>query len=226
MPTVMITGAKRGIGRGLVERFLENGWDVIAAGRDATATDLATLGERVTVIDLDVTDPASIEAMVAALAGRAIDLLVNNAGVYNYPKNTLDTVTPEAWLEELSVNTLAPLMVSRALLPNLRAGDMRRLAVISSKMGSIADNTSGGSYMYRSSKAATNAVWRSLSRDLATEGFTCVTLHPGWVQTDMGGGAAPLTVAQSTAGLCKVLSTLELNQNGMFLNYDGTVLPW
>ena len=81
MPTVMITGAKRGIGRGLVERFLENGWDVIAAGRDATATDLATLGERVTVIDLDVTDPASIEAMVAALAGRAIDLLVNNAGV-------------------------------------------------------------------------------------------------------------------------------------------------
>ena len=226
MPTVLITGAKRGIGRGLVDRFNENGWQVIATGRDATKTELANRGEQITAMDVDVADDQSIAALATKLAGQPLDLLINNAGVYDVPRNQLDTVTRDAWLHEMSVNSMAPLLVTRALLPNLLAGQRRQVAVISSKMGSITDNTSGSSYMYRSSKAAANAVLRSLSHDLANDGFTCVTLHPGWVQTDMGGPSATTTVEQSTTGLANLLINLKSEQNGRFFNFDGTELPW
>ncbi|MEO0393254.1 MAG: SDR family oxidoreductase [Pseudomonadota bacterium] len=226
MPTVMITGAKRGIGRGLVDQFVQAGWDVIASGRDATATDLARLGNQVTALDLDVTDDRSIAQAVATLNGRPLDLLVNNAGVNNIALNGFDALTRDAWLEELSVNTVAPFMVTRAFLPNLKAGERQHLAVVSSKMGSIEDNTSGGKYMYRSSKTALNMVLKSLSWDLREAGFTCVTLHPGWVQTDMGGPSAPTTVAESTRGLFAILDGLKPEHNGRFFNFDGTELPW
>ena len=226
MPTVLITGAKRGIGRGLVDRFTEHGWQVIATGREATKTELAGRGDQVRAMDVDVADDQSIETLARTLAGQPVDLLLHNAGVYNYPQNRFETVTRDAWHHELSVNTMAPLLVTRALLPNLMAGERRQVAVISSKMGSMADNTSGGSYMYRSSKAAANAVLRSLSHDLADDGFTCVTLHPGWVQTDMGGPSATTTVAQSTNGLAALLINLKPEQNGRFFNFDGTELPW
>ena len=226
MPTVLITGAKRGIGRGLVDRFVEAGWAVIATGRDATATELIDLSDQVTVHDVDVADDQSISALAETLNGQPIDLLINNAGVYDYPRNTLEAVSRDAWLHELSVNTISPVLMTRALLPNLRAGNLKRVAVVSSKMGSIADNSSGSSYMYRSSKAALNAALRSLSHDLAADGFTCVTLHPGWVQTDMGGPSARITVPESTAGLFSILANLTADQNGQFLNYDGTELPW
>jgi NAD(P)-dependent dehydrogenase (short-subunit alcohol dehydrogenase family) len=225
MPTIMITGAKRGIGRGLVDRFLEGGWQVVAAGRNIASTDLAALSG-VTTLELDVTDDASIAAAKQALGDRPLDLLLNNAGVYDKAHNGFAEVTREAWEHELMVNTISPLMVSRAFLPNLRAGDRRGLAVISSQMGSIANNTSGSSYMYRSSKAAVNQVWKCLSLELGHEGFTCVTLHPGWVQTDMGGEQATLTVEQSTHGLFQVLARLSPDQNGFFLNFDGALLPW
>ena len=226
MPTVLITGAKRGIGRGLVDRFNENGWQVIATGRDATKTELANRGEQITAMDVDVADDQSIAALATKLAGQPLDLLINNAGVYDVPRNQLDTVTRDAWLHEMSVNSMAPLLVTRALLPNLLAGQRRQVAVISSKMGSITDNTSGSSYMYRSSKAAANAVLRSLSHDLANDGFTCVTLHPGWVQTDMGGPSALVTVERSTTGLFTLLRDLTPQHNGRFFNYDGAELPW
>lgn len=225
MPTVLITGAKRGIGRGLVDRFLEADWDVIAAGRRLEDTELASL-DGVSTVELDIADDRSIAAAATALNGCAIDLLVNNAGVSSHPNSQLETVSRDAWLTELSVNTISPTLVTRALLPNLRMGSRKHIAVMSSKMGSIAENLSGGGYIYRSSKAALNAALKSLSRDLRDEGFTCVTLHPGWVQTDMGGPSAPISVAESTAGLFDLLSKLSVEQNGCFYNVDGAELPW
>ncbi|MEM6901895.1 MAG: SDR family oxidoreductase [Pseudomonadota bacterium] len=225
MPTVMITGAKRGIGRGLTDRFLEAGWDVIAAGRQIAEAEVAKL-DGVSTVDLELADDHSINAAAAALSGRPIDLLVNNAGVSNHMNSALGTISRDGWLTELSVNTVAPIFVTRALLPNLRMGSRKQIAMMSSKMGSIADNASGGSYIYRSSKAALNAALKSLSHDLSSDGFTCVTLHPGWVQTDMGGPSAAITVDQSTTGLFAVLNNLSADQNGGFYNFDGTELPW
>ncbi|MCG8504876.1 MAG: SDR family oxidoreductase, partial [Sphingomonadales bacterium] len=194
MPTVLITGASRGIGLGLVRHYAAAGWQVLACCREPEAVDAPAGVER---IALDVADDARIAALADGLAGRPIDLLINNAGIYGPRDAVVGNVKSADWLEVLRVNTIAPMMVTQALLPNIRAGNRKIIAIVSSKVGSIADNSSGNSYIYRSSKTAVNQVSKSLSIDLRAEDITVVALHPGWVQTDMGGPNALISTETS-----------------------------
>ncbi|THD80999.1 MAG: SDR family oxidoreductase [Phenylobacterium sp.] len=230
MTTVLVTGANRGIGLEFVRQYAGEGAEVLACCRDpAGAGELAALaaarGGRVRVLALDVADAGSIAALKAALDGQAIDILVNNAGISGPRRQSADEIDGEGWLETFRVNTLAPVLVAQALHANLKAGTEKKLAAITSQLGSIAGN-SGGRYAYRSSKAALNDVMRGLSRDWAGEGILVGIYHPGWVQTDMGGAGAPVTPAQSVRGLRQRIAELTPAISGAFRDYAGAPLPW
>jgi NAD(P)-dependent dehydrogenase (short-subunit alcohol dehydrogenase family) len=199
---------------------LADGWRVYAACRDPnSASELRQLadksGDKLRILALNVTDPASVKAAAAELDGQAIDLLLNNAGVGGVRGQTIGNIDYDAWAKVLDANTMGPMRVSRKLIVTLTSG-----------MGSIADNTSGGSVPYRSSKAAVNMVMRSLAIDLAPRGITCVVVNPGWVLTDMGGPHATMTPAESVARLRGLIETLEPAQSGRFFNHDGGEYPW
>jgi NAD(P)-dependent dehydrogenase (short-subunit alcohol dehydrogenase family) len=227
MPKVLITGANRGIGLGLVQQYLKDGWRVHATARDfEQAGELTTLSAnpQLSLHQLDVTDYAAVERLAGEL--NDIDLLINNAGYYG-PKNYgLGQTDQKEWRHVFEVNTIAPLKLVEALLPNLSRGEHKKIVCISSKVGSMQENTSGGGYIYRSSKAALNSVVKSLSNDLSKDGFTVLALHPGWVRTNMGGPNALIDVAQSTIGLFNVIANAGRKDSGRFLNYDGTELAW
>lgn len=230
MPTTLITGANRGLGLEFVRQYAEAGWRVLACCRDPKAaadlTDLAGgSGGRVTVHALDVTDPARAAALAAELDGEAIDLLLNNAGVYERegPLGQLDLA---AWERSFRVNTLAPIQLSAALVEHVARSQGKRIVNVTSLMGSIGDNQSGGSYAYRSSKAALNMATVCLAKDLRPRGITCLLLHPGWVKTDMGGEQAPLEAPESVRGMRAVIERATLEDTGAFLDYEGDVLPW
>lgn len=222
MPTVLVTGASRGIGRALAMHYASAGWEVLAACRDPAQLDLPGIE----TVPLRVDDAASVAAMAAGLRDRPIDLLVNNAGIYGPKPSRLGSLDYTAMAEVLLVNSIGPLRVAEALLPNLRAGKRKQIATVSSRMGSIALHTSGGDYIYRSSKSAVNMAMRCLSGDLAAEGFTVIVCHPGWVQTDMGGKDATIDVPTSVGGLTRLFDGLTPSHNGRFFNYDGAELPW
>ena len=228
--TVLITGANRGIGLELTAQFAADGWNVLACCRQPqAAADLQALQARhphIEVFELEVTDYARVAALSAQLGSRSIDLLLSNAGVYGPKGIDFGAVDPAQWREVLEVNTIAPLMLAQAFIEQVAASQRKLIAVISSKVGSIADNGSGGSYLYRSSKTAVNQVVKSLSIDLAGRGISVLSLHPGWVQTDMGGPNAEIGVAQSVAGLKAILETAGAAQNGCFIEYDGSPIPW
>ncbi|WP_421880707.1 SDR family oxidoreductase [Pacificispira sp.] len=220
MPTILITGANRGIGKRLAELHDADGWSVIAASRDPANCNAP--GEK---IALDVTDDASVAAAAEALSGRPIDVLWNNAGVYldkNVPLNDLDL---EKWEETFRVNTIGPIRLARALMDNVARSDRKVLAFTTSRMGSIAQ-LSSGAYAYRSSKTALNMAVSVLTKDVAPQGIKTVLLHPGWVQTDMGGGAADIDADTSAAGMKSIVEELDPSQSGKFLNYDGKEFPW
>jgi NAD(P)-dependent dehydrogenase (short-subunit alcohol dehydrogenase family) len=229
--TVMITGANRGIGLTFVQHYLAKGATVLACCRHpAEAHELRNSGQnsqgKLEVYTLDVSDPESIELLAEKLSDRTLDLLINNAGIYG-PKGTeFGDIEQQSWLEVLNINTVAPLLITQALYQQVARSKSKIIAYVSSKMGSIADNQSGGSYIYRSSKAGLNAVVKSLSHDLKVYGIKCVALHPGWVKTDMGGSNALISTQESVAGMTKVLDTLNDTVNGKLINYDGTVIPW
>ena len=228
--TVFITGASRGIGLELTHQYLMGGDQVFAAARNPDAQGLAALKKEypdsLTLIALDVTDPASIEKAAAALGAQPIHLLINNAGIFKSKRTELETLDESTWLEEFRVNSISPLMVTRAFKANLVAAGSGVVGMMSSKMGSMGDNTSGGDYSYRSSKAALNAVSVSMAKDLAQDGVTVVALHPGWVQTDMGGPNALIDVVTSATGLKAVLDRTGPGESGRFFDYSGAALPW
>ena len=227
--SVVITGCSRGIGLELATQYAEAGWQVIATARQPHQSQalaaLASAHEQVMLQALDVTEDASIAQFCDLLGDRPLDLLINNAGIYG-TSDALGHLSRQRWREVLEVNTLSPLMLTQALLENLAAGRLKTVAMISSKVGSIADNQSGGSYYYRSSKTALNQAMKSLSVDLAPRALKVVALHPGWVQTDMGGPNALIDVSRSAAGLRRVLANLDGAESGGFYNYDGTQIPW
>ena len=224
---VLVTGAGRGIGLELARHYAAEGWTVLATVRQAArAAALRALPGRIKVLELEVTDPASVAALARTLDGRPIDLLINNAGIYGPDSPEPGSFDYPAWEHVLAVNTFGPVRVTEALLPNLRAGKGRTVASLTSLMGSIGDNTGGGALFYRSSKAALNAAMKTLAIALRPERFTVVVLHPGWVRTDMGGPAAPLDPPTSAAGLARVIGRLGPDDTGRFLNYDGRELPW
>jgi NAD(P)-dependent dehydrogenase (short-subunit alcohol dehydrogenase family) len=231
---ILITGANRGLGLELARQYSQSGWGVIACCRmPEKAVELSRLaantGGRLQVMPLDVARPESIERLGESLKGMPLDILFSNAGTYGpTSQGQISTIQGDypLWHEVFSVNTMAPVYLLAALKTNLLMGRKKTIALMSSKMGSITDNTSGGAYIYRSSKAALNAVGKSLALDLAAEEIKLVMLHPGWVQTDMGGPNALITAEESVAGICQILEHLTLAQSGSFFNYDGAVLPW
>ena len=222
MTTTLITGANRGIGLALAKAAADAGHTVLATARNPeSAADLASTGAR--VLALDVSDPASCDALAAELNGEPIDVLVNNAATF--PNRTgLEDVDPDAFEETLRVNVRGPIVVTKALLPNLRAGHRKVIATISSSMGSIANTEQGGSYAYRISKASVNMMARALAKEFAD--MTVLAIDPGWVRTDMGGSDASLSPEESASGMLRVIEGTTTAQSGAFLRHDGETLPW
>ncbi len=223
-PTVLITGANRGLGLEFARQYDEAGWRVIGTARKPdSATDLRELG--VTVLQLDVTDASSVARLAEDLDGQTIDMLINNAGILPEQDTLLETKA-ETFTWILDVNTVGPLRVTQALLPNLAEGDRKTIINISSGLGSIAQNQSGRFYGYRESKAALNMLSRTLAAELGGDGFIVVAMDPGWVQTDMGGPSATLTPEQSIGGMRSVIESLTVEDTGTYRRYNGATVPW
>lgn len=228
--TVVVTGANRGLGLALARSFRMSGWDVIGTARDSDrAKALAETGAE--VVPLDQSNSASVAGLAKALSGRAVDLLVNNAGVYSEageydPDHGMVGELDATELGRvLAINTVGPVLVTQALLPNLEAGRERKIVAITSRMGSIA-TMSGGALPYRTSKAALNAAFKVMSIDLGRQGFTVVVMCPGWVRTDMGGPSATLPADRAAAILTQRFEGLSRSDNGRFLTVDGSESPW
>lgn len=230
---VLVTGANRGLGLGFVQLWHEQGREVFALCRaPEKATQLQGLaaesGGRVQVFACDVGDPASVAAAGAALAEAtdSLDLVLNNAGMYGPRAGSLAELDEDAIRQVFDINTLGPLRVTRALLPLLEKGSAPRLAHMTSLMGSIADNGSGGSWAYRISKAALNMANRNLAHELEVKGIPSVVIHPGWVATDMGGSGAPLSIRESVGAMAATLDAVTMEERGAFLDREGKPIPW
>ena len=224
MPTVLITGAGRGLGLEFAKQYAADGWQVIACVRNPDKADaLKKVKGDVAIERLDVVDEADIKALAARLEGLGIDLLINNAGIYGPRNGQNDT---KSWLEVFQVNTIAPYRVAEALAPLVAKSKQKTIVNITSQMGSVGSTSSADSPIYRSSKAALNMVMKGLSHALKGQGVTVVLFHPGWVKTDMGGKGAPLEAPDSIGGMRKVIGKLTAADSGKFFNYDGKPLPW
>ena len=229
--TYFITGCNRGLGLEFVQQLLARGQRVIATCRDiATATDLTALALKhsgqLSLVEMDVSDEASMREAVALLNDEAIDVFINNAGMYGPRDANFGNVDGPAMAEVLYTNAVAPVLLTQLLIDNVRKGSGKKLVYVSSKMGSIADNGRGGSYIYRSSKTALNSVVKSLALDLAPEGIATATLHPGWVRTDMGGPNGLIDAPESVSGMLNVIDGLSVADTGQFFNYDGSTIAW
>lgn len=219
MKHVVITGANRGIGLELARYYQKQGWKVTGVCRESSA-ELQAVAD---VIDrIDVTSSADIERLAATLHGKTIDLLINNAGLLQ--DDVLGELDFDSIRLQMEINAYAPLRISQALLPNLEKGS--KIANITSRMGSIADNDSGGRYGYRASKAALNAFGKSLAVDLKERGIAVAQLHPGFVKTRMVNFAGMITPEQSASGLAQRITELTLENSGGFWHCNGDELPW
>jgi len=218
--TILITGANRGIGLALTEIYLQRGDKVIAVCRQTT-DELNKTGATV-IENIDVTDAANVKTLQLAMQGKSIDILINNAGILK--NETLEGMDFDNVTEQLSINAIAPLRITTALLDNLPAGS--KIGLITSRMGSIADNSSGGYYGYRMSKAALNAAGKSLANDLKARDISVAILHPGFVSTRMVGFNGEVTPEQSAQGLVARLDALNIATTGTFWHANGEVLPW
>jgi NAD(P)-dependent dehydrogenase (short-subunit alcohol dehydrogenase family) len=229
--TYFITGCNRGLGLEFVRQLLARGQRVIATCRDiATSTDLTALtlkhSGQLSLVEMDVSDEASMREAVALLNDEAIDVFINNAGMYGPRDANFGNVDGPAMAEVLYTNAVAPVLLTQLLIDNVRKGSGKKLVYVSSKMGSIADNGRGGSYIYRSSKTALNSVVKSLALDLAPEGIATATLHPGWVRTDMGGPNGLIDAPESVSGMLNVIDGLSVANTGQFFSYDGSTIAW
>ena len=231
MKTVLITGANRGIGLEFCKHYALLQWNVIACCRHtASATELSKLcveNTNVSIYKMDVTDSQSINNLVNNIEGKTIDLLIANAGIYGDSiEHRFGNLNYDDWIKTIETNVFGVVRVIEALIDNLKQSDAACIAVLSSLMGSMDDNTSGGSLMYRSSKAALNATMKSLSIDLQTDNIGVVIFHPGWVKTDMGGQSALIDTHTSVTGMTEQISHFKLAETGSFIKYDGKKLPW
>lgn len=228
--TWMITGANRGIGLALTMELVRRGDHVIAAARDPWGGALAEFAAEhvggITPLELDVTSDESVAAAKAALEGRPIDVLLNNAGVYG-PRDRQNAFDMDfdAWREVFEVNVYAPLRIAQAFLPNVEAGTGRKIATISSRMGSIGSNPSGN-IAYRSSKAAVNMAMVLFGDAVKERNVSVLLFHPGWVRTDMGGGGADIAPSESAAGLIATIDRSGMAQTKSFRTWQGETIPW
>ncbi|GHB63844.1 short-chain dehydrogenase [Psychrosphaera saromensis] len=220
MKTAVITGANRGIGLSLSQQLAAKGWDIIAICRSESEEIEAVAG--MVISGIDVTNPDDIEQIKKIIGDQQVDLLVNNAGLLR--NEELGNIDYDSLREQFEVNALSPLRVTEALIPNMVEGS--KIANITSRMGSMTDNDSGGRYGYRASKAALNAIGKSLAEDLKGKGIAVAQLHPGWVQTRMVDFNGLISPEDSTAGLIDRIEELNLSNTGGFWHTNGEVLPW
>jgi len=236
VPCALVTGANRGLGLELVRQYSAEGWAVLACCREpAAATGLRSLADETGRVDLhalDVSDLEATDALAARLHGRPIDVLVANAGIYSVAPGRRDDAGQRlgdmdfaAWERVLRVNTLAPFKLAEAFADSVAASEHKKIAIVTSGMGSIG-STPGGFYAYRSSKAAVNMVGASLARDLSTRGVLVALLSPGWVRTRMGGPSAELSPEESVRGMRARIAELDADRSGRFQSWDGSERPW
>ena len=221
MAAYLVTGANRGIGYEYCKQLAARGDDVIAVCRLPSP---ALMDLEVEIVrDIDVADEQAIATLKKTLGNRSVDVLINNAGIYR--QSSLDALNIEGIKEQFAVNAIAPLALTQALLPNLT--DNAKVAIMTSRMGSIEDNTSGGTYGYRMSKTAVSMAGKSLSHDLKPKGIAVAILHPGLVSTDMTNfNSSGISPEQSVKGLLKVIDALTLESTGTFWHSNGEELPW
>ncbi|PNU20252.1 short-chain dehydrogenase [Geothermobacter hydrogeniphilus] len=228
--TILITGANRGIGFELACAFLTRGWQVLTCCRDPEqAADLQRLDAesgKVEILRLDVAEPDQIATLTAALAGRPIDILFHNAGLFGPRDQAFGNTDPEQWLEVFRVNVIAPQKLTESLVENVAGSGRKTVAIMGSQLGCIGDNSSGAWPIYRTSKAAAHMLMRTLAFDLKARGITVVAFHPGWVRTRMGGAEAPLEPAEAAAGLTRQLLSLNPADSGSLIHMDGRRLGW
>ena len=231
MKTVLVTGSNRGIGLEFVTQFLDRGYKVIATSRKISESkELLHLKDRFSdrfdILELDLSSDGSIDNFVTLIGSRPIDIFVNNAGIMGPRNLQLNQVSSSPWLEVFRVNTIAPILITQGILNNILSGFDKKMFYVSSRVGSIEENTGGAMYAYRSSKAALNQVVKSLSIDLSELKITAIALHPGWVLTDMGGPNALIDAKTSVAGMISVMDNKTLKDSGRFFNYDGKPISW
>ena len=239
MPTVLITGAGRGLGLEFVRQYAADGWTVIAAARTPDKhAELGTLTKaaagRIKVYPLDVTDHAAIDALAARLAGVAVDVLINNSGTMGAQSfagqgmqaQRFGSSDYQDWAYQFQVNTLGPIKMSEAFVEHVATSLQKKIVTLSTVIASIGSNNLGGLYAYRSTKAGVNAIMKSMALDLARRGIIAVPVHPGWAATDMGGPNAPVRPQHSVAGLRQVIAGLTKEKSGRFWQWDGKELPW
>jgi len=234
MATVLITGANRGLGLGLARCYLEDGWDVIALARQASADLKGLACASLDILECRLTDDQELAAVADSLAEQTIDVLINNAGRMAKTRTQTSGESVQGfghfsralWHEVFDINLFTPMHLAELLVGQVGQAERGRIVTLSSTLGSMALNDSGGLYAYRASKAAVNAIMKSMSIDLAKRGIIAVAMHPGWVQTDMGGTRATLDIETSVRGMKKVIDGLRPADSGRFLSWDGSELPW
>jgi NAD(P)-dependent dehydrogenase (short-subunit alcohol dehydrogenase family) len=231
MPVALITGANRGLGLEFTRQYLSDGWRIFAACRvPACANELQRLAKKpdgeLDIVAMDVTDAKSVRAAAVQAGDARIDLLINCAGITGASGQRVGKIDYGSWAHVLDVNTMGPLRVIESFLDKIAQSQRRLVVTITSGMGSLADNTSGGSIAYRTSKAAVNMVTRSAAIDLAPKRITCAVINPGWVKTDMGGPNATLTPRESVTAMRRLIEKVGPDQSGKFFHYDGTEYPW
>jgi len=226
MPTAVITGANRGLGLEFTRAYLAEGWTVHAGCRHPTkAESLRKLKGDLHIHALDVSDDKDVKALARSMSNEPVDLLINNAGIYGKRDLRLGSFDYADWEQVMRVNVLAPIRVAEALAENVVHSTQKKMAFVTSRMGSIGVNA-GGSVAYRSSKTALNMAVHCLSLELRPRGVTCLLLHPGWVKTDMGTSKAAVEIPDSIAGMKKVIGRATIEDSGSFHDYLGQPLPW
>jgi NAD(P)-dependent dehydrogenase (short-subunit alcohol dehydrogenase family) len=239
MPTVLITGAGRGLGLELAEQYAADGWRVLACARTPQSPALQALlrgcAGRASAHGLDVTDHAAVDALAKSVAGTPIDVLLNCAGTMG--AGSFATQGPgfgrfgssdyADWLEVFRLNVLAPMKMAEAFVEHVAASEQKKIVTLTSILGSMTKNSFGGLYAYRASKAAVNAIMRSMAIDLGkSHGIIAAPLHPGWVRTDMGGPRADIDAVTSATGMRGVIAALTPARAGRYWMYNGEELPW
>ena len=231
MKNILITGSNRGLGLGFVKKFLDKNVNVICTTRNKLGSkELLEYQKKhpdnLEILELDLLEENSENTLSNLLSDKPIDVFINNAGIMGRSEQNFNSVSAEPWLEVLKVNLISPLLITQSIIDNIKKGFDKKIYFLSSRVGSIEDNSGGGRYIYRSSKTALNQVVKSLSIDLNSLGITVISLHPGWVRTDMGGPNALISIDESIDGMMSVIEKTDIKNTGQFLNYDGNEIPW
>ncbi len=235
MPVALVTGANRGLGLEFTRQYLDAGWRVLAACRQPETSEafVELGGEMLTPVAIDVTDHDTIAAAAQQLAGQAIDVLINNAGVFgpnsgqhNDWRQNFGHMDYDVWADVLRINTMGPFRMAEAFVENIASSEQKKLVTISSSLGSIGDPEKGQHFAYRTSKAAINMAMATLADELAPQDIVVGLLDPGWCRTDMGGGGADFDPADSVARMRALIEGMTIGDTGRFLRHDGYEHPW